>query len=232
MNSVFPVLLIVIFIAVIAGAAIYSALAASKRRQELQRWAASRGLDFDSEEDASFESRFPEFSCLRDGDGGRYAYNVMEGEWAGTPLRAFDYHYETHSTDSKGNRQTHHHRFSAAMIRCPWPLKPLMIRPEGLLDKVAAFFGHEDINFESAEFSRRFCVKSPDKRWAYDVIHARTMEFLLTQPRYHVQFAGPWAVVWDTATFTPQEFESAIGVVTGIVDRFPDYLKEQLQQGG
>lgn len=232
MDTALPVLLFVLFLAVIAGVAIYSMLAASKRRQELQRWAMGRGLRFDPEDDASFESRFPEFPCLSEGDGERYAYNVMRGPWGSVPLRAFDYHYVTHSTDSKGNRQTHHHRFSAVMIECPWPLKPLMIRPEGLLDKVAAFFGHEDINFESAEFSRKFCVKSPDKRWAYDVIHARTMAFLLTQPRYHVQFAGSRVMVWDTATFTPQEFESAIGVATGIVDRFPDYLKEQLQQGG
>ena len=39
----------------------------------------------------------------------RYASNVMQGEYKSHPVTLFDYHYETYSTDSKGNRNTHHH---------------------------------------------------------------------------------------------------------------------------
>ena len=43
------------------------------------------------------------------------------------------------------------------------------------------FFGHDDIDFESAEFSRNFYVKSSDRKWAFDILHARAMEFLLAE---------------------------------------------------
>jgi hypothetical protein len=39
--------------------------------------------------------------------------------------------------------------------------------------------GYDDIDFESHEFSRAFCVRSSDRKFAYDVCNARMMEFLL-----------------------------------------------------
>ena len=53
------------------------------------------------------------------------------------------------------------------------------------------FFGFDDIDFESDEFSREFCVKAADRRWAFDVIHQATMEFLLAAPRFTIELAGP-----------------------------------------
>jgi len=112
------------------------------------------------------EERFPNFTCLQEGSN-RYACNIMQGTDAGHGVCAFDYHYETYSTDSKGNRTTYHYNFSVVIISTGLPLKPLSIRRETFFDKVGAFLGCEDINFESAEFSRAFFVKSPDRRWAF-----------------------------------------------------------------
>ena len=42
-------------------------------------------------------------------------------------------------------------------------------------------FGYQDIKFESAEFSKTFCVRSPDKKFAYDVCNAKMMEYLLVK---------------------------------------------------
>ena len=47
------------------------------------------------------------------------------------------------------------------------------------MDKIAGALGFHDINFESSEFSRKFHIKCADKKFAYDVIHPRMMEFLL-----------------------------------------------------
>ena len=113
---------------------------------------------------------------------------------------AFDYHYETYSS-SKHGRRTNHHYFSAVIIAPNMLLKPLFIRPEHFLDKVTEFFGYDDIDFESAEFSRKFYVKSPDKKWAYDVIGQPTMEFLLAAPRFTLQFAGGGVIACHGQTF-------------------------------
>lgn len=211
-----------------AGFLILSFYLEAKRRKELLAWAQSKGLIFSAGKNYGMETRFPELSALRQGEN-RYACNVMEGDWAGRPVTAFDYHYETHSHDSKGRRQTHHHNFSTVVIGSSLPLKQLFIRPEGLFDKVAEFFGIDDIDFESAEFSRKFYVKAEDRRWAYDVIHQRTMQFLLDMPRFTIQFAPFRVFAWRNATFKVADFEAAAEVLRGMLDRLPDYLVKQLQ---
>ena len=220
-----PVLFVAFFILVI-GLAIYGYFQKQQRQKDLASWSAGHGLTFNPGSDGSFGGRFPAFGCLHYGDN-RYAYDVMQGTWQSHYVLAFDYHYETYSTNEKGERQTHHHCFSAAILTSTVPLKPLLIRPEGFLDKVKAFLGFDDINFESAEFSRRFFVQAPDKRWAYDVIHPLTMEFLLAQPAVSLQFDAAGVVAWQDSTLGPVEFEQIIETARGVLDRLPPYLVQQ-----
>lgn len=225
----FVLIIIVAIVAVAIVAAIWSARMKDKRRQELAGWAQANGLKFLPEKDPSVWMRYGLFKCLQKGDN-QYAYNVMLGTAGQRVTCGFDYHYETHSSDSKGNRQTHHHYFSALVMDANLPLKPLFIRPEGFFDKVAEFVGFEDINFESTEFSQKFHVKSPDRRWAYDVLHQKTMELMLTYPRFHIDFQGTQVMAYhDNKTFTMAEFSSALKVVTCILDYLPPGVVEELK---
>lgn len=207
----------------IGGLAIYQYYRSQQRQKDLMALAARQGWTFRHARDGGMEARFGAFSCLQTGSN-RYAYNVLEGAYRQRNLCAFDYHYETYSTDSKGNRQTHHHYFSAAVLDVNLPLKPLLIRPEGFFDKIGEFFGLDDIDFESSQFSREFHVTSPDRRWAFDVIHQATMEFLLNAPRFTVELAGPRVIVYRSRCYDPDEFEHALQVAAGIIDRLPNYL--------
>ncbi|MBI1369187.1 MAG: hypothetical protein GC162_11110 [Planctomycetes bacterium] len=225
----FPFLFILIIVAAV-GLAIYGFYAAAKRRKELQEWAARKGLSFTAGNDYSFDERFASFQALRQGSR-RYAYNIMTGSLFNRPCTCFDYHFETYSTDNKGNRQTHHHYFSAAVLQSDVPLRPLFIRPEGFFDKITEFFGYDDIDFESAEFSRKFYVTSPDKKWAYDVLHQRTMEFMLAMPKFTLQFDGSRVYICRGSTFNAAEFEAAAELVDGILSRFPEYLVKQQREG-
>lgn len=228
MVAVEPVFVVLVIAGVVA-LIVWGAIAAAKRRKELAAWAAANGLQYRDTKDGSFDERFP-FSCLKQGTG-RYAYNLMDGTRDERGILAFDYHYETHSTDSKGRRQTHHHHFSAVILDTRLPLKPLFMRPEGFFDKVTEFFGYDDIDFESAEFSRKFYVKSPDKRWAFDVIHQETMEFLLGAPRFHLEMNGPHVMAWRGSTFRPPEFGDALTVAGGVVERLPRSLLKEWGKG-
>lgn len=224
-------IVIVLFVLIVVTWAIVSAWLAAKRRKELAAWADGQGLRFSPTKDWGADARFPDFRHLQQGSN-RYAYNITTGIWAGYPLVAFDYHYETRSTGSKGRRQTHHHYFSAVILGATVPLKPLFIRAEGFLDKVAEFVGFDDIDFESAEFSRRFYVTAQDRRWAYDVLHARTIEFLLDSPRFTLEFGRAGGMAYRSSTFRVEEFEQAAEVLRGVLDRLPDYLVNQLKEGG
>lgn len=215
-----------LFALVVAGLAIWGWMATKRRREALSGWAQSRALSFSAANDHGMENRLPNFQCLHQGSN-RYAYNVMEGMWGQRQILAFDYHYETHSTGPKGQTQTHHYYFSAVVLSSAVPLKPLFLRPENFFDKIGEFFGFDDIDFESAEFSRKFYAKSPDKKWAYDVIHPRTMEFLLTSPQFAIQFDLNDVMAYRSSEFSVSDFEQAAEVAGGILDRLPEYLIKQ-----
>ena len=201
----------------------------AKRRKELAAWAQAKGLSFRPSTDSGIDDRFQQFKCLRQGDGGRYGYNIMEGVVGRRAVCAFDYHYETHTHNSKGGQSTHHHHFSAVVVGAGLPLKPLFIRTETFVDKMAEFVGFDDIDFESTEFSRQFLVKSPDRRWAYDVLHQATMEFLLNSPRFTLEFQGSRVIAYRGKTLSTADFEAALQVVTGILDRLPASLAHELK---
>jgi len=219
---------IALIIAGFIAVAIYAHQQAKKRRQALAAWACSHGLVFQSERDHQMDQRYPQFKCLHQGDG-RYAYNVMQGPLGGRQICAFDYHYQTHSTDSEGNRTTEDHRFSAVIVETGLPLKPLWIRKENVFDKIGEFLGFDDIDFESSEFSKEFCVKSPDRRWAFDVLQQSTMEFLLGSPRYTLEFQRSQVIAYRDRTFKPEDFEAALAVIEGVLQRLPEYLLKEMK---
>ncbi len=224
-----PVIIVVVVL-LVAGAVIYSVLQARARRQALAEWAGQQGLAFAPDNVRDMDERFPAFACLREGRN-RYAYNVAEGVWHERSVLAFDYHYETQSTNSKGESETTHWYFSAVIVGSAVPLKPLLIRPEGFFDKVKSFFGFEDINFESAEFSRKFFVQSPDRKWAYAVLHQRAMEFLLVSPVFSLSFDARSVIAWRGATLKPEEFTQALTLVRGLLDQLPEYLVKEQAHG-
>jgi len=211
----------IIFAVVVVAAVVIGHLAREKRRKQLTAWAAASNLSFEPGKNNQLDGRFPLFKCLRRGHS-RYGYNLISGHWQGRKMWAFDYHYVT---GSGKNRQTH--RFSAVIVRSTVPLKGLLIRPEGLFDKITEFFGYDDLDFESAEFSRRFYVKADDRRWAYDVLHPLTIEFLLDSPTFTMQLDPIHAIAYRSGTFSPDEFAQAAGVVSGLLDRMPDHLVSQ-----
>lgn len=221
-------LIIIAVIGLVIGFGIFGHLQNQRRRKQLSAWAQANQLQFDAGRDGLMADGLPHFSCLHEGSQ-RYAYNIMRGSIKGQQTLAFDYHYATYSTDSKGRRRTNHHHFSALVLHTNLMLRPLFIRPERFLDRITEFFGYDDIDFESAQFSEEFYVKSPDRRWAFDVIHQRTMEFLLSSPRFTLQLAGHDFIVYRAKRFRPQEFDEAYKLAAGVLNRLPASLVRELQ---
>ncbi len=213
--------LVILIVLIVAAVVIYQLHAAAERRKALSAWAHSRGMSFDPGKDRGMDERFRDFKALRRGHS-RYARNIMRGTWKGLGVLAFDYHYATGSGKNRRN-----HNFSAVIVTAPLPLKPLYIRREGFFDKLGDFFGAGDIDFESAEFSRRFYVKSPDRKWAYDVIHTRMMEHLMAGPDYGIQFDTRHVMVWRQKRFSPAQLDQAAEFVRRMLELIPDYVVRQ-----
>lgn len=156
--------------------------------------------------------------------GNRYAFNVLSGRYAACEVWVFEYHYETYSTSAKGGHRTHHHFLSLLVAGQPWPLPEVTIVREGLLSKVAQAFGYDDIDFESAEFSRKFCVRSKDRRFAYDVCSPRMMEYLLANDDLSVEIENKALALVFGSSLSPVAVERNLGRLVAVRGLLPERL--------
>jgi len=210
-------------IALIIVGAIIGHLQAKKRREAMGVLATRLGLRFDPGKSRDMASRFTFLNKLRQGSN-RYTFNILSGNYRDHDVTAFDYHYETHSTDSKGRRQTHHHYFSFFILRLPASFGELTIGPEGFFSKIAQAVGYDDIDFESHEFSRKFCVRSRDKKFAYDVCNARMIEYLLANPDLMIEIELDSLAVAFKRRLSPEQIEPNLQRLIQIRSLLPDYL--------
>lgn len=233
MNSALPLLLFGAFIVLMAMIMLMSYRQQQRRIAELFDLADSLGWNFSASNDGSYDSRYSQFSIFCQGDD-RYAYNTLSGTLLvaddACPARMGDYHYQTTSSDGK-TTSTQDHHFSYLLVELPYiSLADLYIRHEGLFDKLATAFGFSDINFESAEFSRRFHVKSSDKRFAYDVINPAMMEFLLGSDCPTVEIKDRvCCLTISHRTWTTDEFRQELSWADKFFALWPKYLVSDLK---
>ena len=221
------VIIIVLFIGLFIAVAVAGIISARRRREAMQAVATRLGLHFDPSKryDLAREYRF--LDKLRTGSN-RYAFNILSGTYQNHEVAAFDFHYETHSSNSKGQQQTHHHYFSFFILHMPAMFSELTIAAEGFFSKVAQAFGYDDIDFESHEFSRRFCVRSKDKKFAYDICHARMIEYLLAHPDLTLEIEGRALGLYFGRRLKPEDIEPNLCRLVEIRDLMPDYVFSEM----
>jgi len=217
------VLIPILFVVIVIAAAIYNYIAAEKRRQALYEMARRLGLRFSAGEDYAIPDHYAFLDHLNQGEN-RYAFNVMSGAYQQNEVLIFDYHYETHSTDSKGNRTTSDYYLSFLILLLPVDFPKLKISREGLLSKIAQAFGYDDIDFESAEFSRVFCVRSPDKKFAYDVCNASMIEYLLANCDMSIEIERNALALLFKKRLAVERVEFDLQRLLEIRLRLPEYL--------
>lgn len=218
-----PAVFIVVIVAVIIIGIIAGAISAQKRREAFGQLAARLGLRFHQGHDRDLARKYKFLDKLRQGSN-RYAFNILSGNYKEHDIMVFDYHYETHSTDSKGHRQTHHHYFSFFMLHLPISFPELKIGREGFFSKVAQAFGYDDIDFESHEFSRKFCVRSGDKKFAYDICNARMIEYLLANDDLTIEIEDNILAVSFDRRLAAEQIEPNLERLIHLRGLMPGYL--------
>lgn len=214
MDGALIILIAVVVIPAVIAAIIYGIAAERKRREAMAQLAGSLGLLFDAGSDPGHDERFGHFEVFCRGHS-RRAFNTLSGnvtlEGSLFGCRCGDYEYKITTSNGK-TTTTHTYRFSYLILGVPWQGVPdLVIRREGLWDKIKGFMGFDDIDFESEEFSRKFFVKSPDKRFAYAVVHPRMMEFLLASPGLGIDIERNECCMTDgRRRWDPQQFRDML----------------------
>lgn len=201
---------------------VLSLLQARKRREDLFALAQRLNLGFDGGDDREIADRFSFLKELAQGSN-RYATNVLSGNYQQNEILAFDYHYETYTHDKNGTH-TEHHWFSFFILMLPASFPELTIRREGFFTKIAEVFGYGDINFESAEFSKAFNVRSPDKKFAYDVCNAQMMEYLLANRDLSLEIENDALALAFTTRLSVEQIEANLQRLVAIRARLPEYL--------
>lgn len=221
------ILAIVAFLVLFAAIVYLSHLAKKKRQEAFRALARRLGCRYFVDDPFQLSARYePHFPTLTEGSD-RYAFNVVEGALDGRRMHLFDHHHETHSTDSKGNRTTHHHYRTFVCLEHDADLGRMEVRPEHLLDKVGAFFGFDDVDFESEEFSRKYHVKAEDRKLAYDIFHPQMIEYYLGLGGFKVTTSGNLALFRRGSNqMSIEEIEQTLLQADGFLDRLPRYLRK------
>lgn len=214
------------FAVIVAGLAAWAIVAWKKdqdRQEAVRSWALARGWRAWPGGEGGPLHEHPALSILQRGHSRRCGC-LVRGELGGRPLALFDYRFVT---GHGKNRTTH--SYALAVLDLPFPVRPLRVRPEHAFDKVGEFLGADDIDFESAEFSARFHVSADDRKWAYDFIDARMMEFLLAAPRgFAIELGSHEIATFRRGHARPQDYEQAIALLEGVRDRIPAWvIREQ-----
>lgn len=189
------------------------------RTRELPRLAARLGLEFKAAADADVALQW----CMIDdalfrGDN-RYAENILRGTINGFPVVAFDHHYETRDADN----DLHHFYDSVLIVTLPKGIKAVEVLPESLATTLSQPLGMGDIDFESAAFSKAFCVRAQNKRVAYDVCNPQVMEYLLAHPQIRFRIKTD-ALFTISKLLSAEEIETTLRHLLEIRSRLPEYL--------
>jgi hypothetical protein len=217
-----PVLLVPIVFVVALGFFYLNHLAAKKRRELFAGFAAQQGWTYQPANNALAGqwSGTP----FRTGDN-RQVRNVLSGAFNGHQMVAFDYSYQTHSTDSKGRRTTTTHKFGVVVLQLPGALPHLEVTHEGIFGgAVANAFGFRDLQFESDQFNRAFRVKADDERFGHAVVTPRMMELLLARGEIGWRIEGNSLVGWDKGAHDPAEVMNRLALLHQVVEQVPPYV--------
>jgi hypothetical protein len=223
LSSVLPWLFGVGAVAVLVGGYLLD----RKRRERIMTYCVARGWTYVGE-DLTLSDRWSGEPFDR-GDR-RRARNVIRGNECGRDFVAFDYSYQTHTTDTNGNRSTKTHHYAVYVVSLPAYLPTLEVCPEGILGKFADAVGlTSDIDLESEDFNRRFTVRAENRKFATDVLSPRTMQYLLTAPAAAWRITGSSMVRWNAGRLDPADIVVATSVLDQVADGIPAFVWKDFQ---
>ena len=206
-NTVLPIVVIVLFVLVFAITIIYSILAERRRSEALQQLAAEMGFSYQKNptsgtEAIQFEANYDLFQRGRS----RRFSNMLQGRREDFEMKAFDYSYVT----GGGRHSTTHHQSVVMMLLEHSELATFSLRPESLFDKLASKFGKVDINFENRpEFSKKYHLSGEDEIAVQRLFSNSVIDFCENQRNLHLEATADRLVMYYPGwRAKPEEFRA------------------------
>lgn len=156
----------------------------------------------------------------------KHVHNLLTKSVDEQSIYAMDYCCLTGDENTEGATRQQKHFFSIIAVRLGliWPY--LRLSPEDFANRFGRIFGAKDLSFESEEFNRKYFVVAESEREAYDILHPKSIEFLLRTPPRDWQMANMFVVVCEPGSLQPQEIRRVIQEIQEFIDLVPDYVKQ------
>ncbi len=211
---IFPVFAVGVL--VLFAALVFSGVRRARARQRaFQAYVTGRGWSYARRDDSKIRREGAPFGT----GGSRHADNAVSGTINGKTFLTYDYQYTTGS----GEDSTTHH-VQVCLVALPRPVPRLQITPEGFWSRLGGGLGMQDIELESAAFNDRYRITSDEPRFAYDVLHPRTMSALLDRPPMSYRLDGHDAVTWANGRWDPRMIELRVAELCVLLDGIPGYV--------
>lgn len=223
------VMFFVLFIALVIVGAVFGRLAAKRRREELTALARRLGFSFDPTKRSGRPYWGEPFELFRRSNPYE-TKNHLCGEWHELPAAAFDYTYYSESTNSKGRTSRHYSTRTVVALELPQSFPGIVIKPDTAFREFFEFIAGADIDFESDDFNKRFYVWADDRKFAYAVVTAPMMDFLLRARAaardLALQIVGRRAIFFRERTLGAQGVRHLLQFADDFLEHIPDYVKK------
>ena len=219
---------IVGLIALIVYAVSLAAKKERERSETLRAFATARGAAFDADF-PGIHGILPAFPMLGRGHS-RRAFNIARGSLAlgGIPCGCVwgEYQYKITTSNGKSTQTTTYTHGFVAVKPALVADEELRVRREGFLDWLGELVGVDDIDFESAEFSKRFHVKCSDRRFAFDLFDPLMIEFFLAGDPPPVHLLGNWILLErGSSRWEPGHFAAHLAWIDAFLARVPRHVR-------
>ena len=206
----------VVAIIVIALVIVGGYIAQKKRAEQLQRFARAKGLTYEKRNDAWAQMDWGHpFGVGR----AQKARHVMTGHLSGRPVVTFAHEYTTGSGD---DRRTVHTMVTA--IQIPRAFPKLEVGLEGVTGRFARKLGFKDVELESEAFNRKYKIQCDNRKFAYDVLHPRFMEWMTAIDSNGFTIAGPYVVIHRSGRLKEHEIDSNFGYISAVIEHMPGFV--------
>ncbi|MCX5752868.1 MAG: hypothetical protein NTW97_04375 [Candidatus Krumholzibacteria bacterium] len=192
MNTFQLVLVILAAAALAGGMFFWRRRLQEKRHEALQQLAGELRWSFSPERDDSLLAGMSNFRLCAHGRSKHFTNCLRgSGDNAGTAL--FDYAYTV-----GGGKEQHTYRQTVLSLKVGGRTLPrFCLRPEHVWDRVEAFFGHKDIEFEThPDFSKKYSLRGDDEYQIRNFFGERMIAFIESMPGVSMEADGSTIILY------------------------------------
>jgi hypothetical protein len=125
---------------------------------------------------------------------------------------------------------TQEFRISSVELGADYPT--IDILPEDVVALAAKLVGGMDVDFESAEFNRRWRVKGGDARYVHDMITPRVMDRLVQDDArgMALRIEGRHLMTWRAGRTGTEDLATTFSVLTSVAAVLPPHVERELRE--